>query len=218
MNRARVYTDGEEWANTISHAFGILLGVAAAWVLLNKAFAGGSPWEVGSVLIYLFGMLSCYVVSTAYHGSKEDGRWKQKLQKLDHALIYVHIAGTYTPFTLIPLRMEGAWGWTLFSFVWLAAIAGVLVSFRKSLEHSYTETVCYVAMGCIILIALKPLIEVLGRADQISALYWLIGGGVSYIVGAIFYSLARQKYMHTVFHLFVLGGSVCHIIAIYIIL
>lgn len=218
MNKLKTYSHGEELANAISHAIGILLGVIAGYILLSKvSLRGGGFWEIGSVLVYLCGMLSCYAVSTLYHGSKE-GKRKRLLQKFDHALIYVHIAGTYTPFTLITLRTEGLWGWSLFTFVWLSAIAGAIVSFKKSGKHSYVETVCYVVMGGSIFVAFKPLIDVLGRTGGLDALYWLIGGGISYIIGAAFYSLTKVKYMHTVFHLFVLGGSFCHIIAIYIIL
>jgi hemolysin III len=218
LSRIRTYSRGEELANALSHAAGILLGGIAAYVLLSKAFLrDGGLWEVGSVLVYLFGMLSCYTVSTLYH-SRREGRRKLLLQRFDHALIYVHIAGTYTPFTLITLRMEGVWGWSLFAFIWLSALIGVWISFRKSTKHSYVETVCYVVMGCSILIAFKPLIGALGRNGELASLYWLMGGGASYIIGAGFYSLVNIRYMHTVFHFFVLGGSLCHIIAIYLIL
>lgn len=217
LSRLRTYSTGEERANTLSHAAGILLGMVAGYILLSKSFAGFDLWKIGSVSIYLFGMLSCYMASTLYHGCKNELR-KRSLQKLDHASIYVHIAGTYSPFTLIILRENGAWGWTLFTFIWLAAIIGIILSFRKTDKHSHIETVCYVIMGCAIFIAFKPLVDTLNETGGINSLYWLIAGGISYIIGAVFYSLAKMKYMHTVFHFFVLGGSICHIIAIYIIL
>lgn len=217
MGRKRVYSRNEELANALSHGLGILLGIVAAYVLLLKASFNTDCWAVPSVCIYLFGMLSCYIISTSYHACAV-GSKKNLLQKFDHASIYLHIAGTYTPFTLVVLRDQGAWGWALFSFVWLAAFIGVFASFKRSGEHSYLETVCYVLMGGSILVAFKPLIEVLSAQSQIDALYWLIGGGASYVIGALFYSWANKKYMHTVFHFFVLGGSVCHIIAIYIII
>jgi len=216
LARTRIYSDREEQANTISHAIGILLGLGTGGLLLSKAFDRGG-WAVASVIVYLCGMLSCYIISTCYHGCRE-GKRKRLLQKWDHALIYVHIAGTYTPFTLVTLREVGWWGWSLFSFVWLSAIIGVFVSFRRHQKHSYLETACYVIMGCSVLVAFKPLIDVLGQAGHLSALYWLIGGGISYIIGAVFYSLTKKQYMHTVFHFFVLGGSICHIIAIYMVL
>jgi len=217
MSRTRAYTYKEELINTITHAAGILLGVAAGYILLTKAYDSHDAWKIGSVLVYIFGMLLSYMISTFYHSCGE-GAKKRLLQKFDHASIYVHIAGTYTPFTLITLRNEGIWGWLLFAFVWLATIAGVLFSFRKSGKHSYWETACYVLMGTSILVAFKPLIDALNRTGGMDALYWLVAGGISYIIGAFFYSLVRKKYMHTVFHLFVLGGSICHIIAIYIII
>ncbi len=122
------------------------------------------------------------------------------------------------PFTLIVLRNEGAWGWGLFIFICLAAITGLIMSFTKLKSHSNMETVCFVLMGGAIMVAFKPLYDALSGTGHISALYWLIAGGVAYIAGALFYSWTKKKYMHTVFHIFVLIGSVCHIIAIYIIL
>lgn len=217
LSRSRVYSSKEERANTLSHAAGIVLGVIAGYVLLSKASGDFGFWEIFSVSLYLFGMLFCYTASTLYHGCRSEKK-KRLLQKLDHASIYVHIAGTYSPFTLIILRENGAWGWLLFAFIWLAAIIGIILSFKKVGTHSYIETVCYVIMGCVIFVAFKPLVETLNKTGGINSLYWLIGGGVSYIIGAVFYSLAKMKYMHTVFHFFVLGGSICHIIAIYIIL
>jgi len=213
------YTKGEEIANTISHAAGILLGIIAGYVLLHTAIRSGSGWEVGSVIAYLFGMLASYATSTCYHACthKKEKR-KQLLRKFDHGAIYLHIAGTYVPFTLVVLRNEGFWGWSLFAFICLAAIAGLIVSFTKLKSHSNMETICFVLMGAAILVAFKPLVDVLLTTEKINALYWLIAGGVSYIVGALFYSWTKRRYMHTVFHLFVLGGSICHIIAIYLIL
>lgn len=214
--RSRYYTKTEEIANTASHALGIGLGIIGGYFLLVAASKNGS-WAMGSVAAYLFGMLASYITSTCYHACIHEKR-KELLRKFDHSAIYLHIAGTYVPFTLIVLRNEGAWGWALFVFICLAAIVGLIVSFTNLKDHSNLETVCFVLMGGAILVAFKPLYEVLSDMGQINALFWLIAGGVSYIVGAIFYSWTKRKYMHTVFHLFVLGGSVCHMIAIYLIL
>ena len=118
------YNNVEEWANTLSHGAGILLGVIAGYFLLAKAAAGAEPkWAVACVTVYLFGMLSSYVSSTWYHGSRP-GKLKELLRKFDHGAIYLHIAGTYTPFTLLVMRHAGGWGWGIFSFVWLSAIVG----------------------------------------------------------------------------------------------
>lgn len=211
MARERKYTDKEEIANTYSHALGILLGVIAAFLLFRNS--ANDIWTTASIIAYLFGMISSYILSTAYHSCKNDRR-KLILQKFDHASIYLHIAGSYTPFTLITLRNEGWWGWGIFIFIWLAAIVGIVLSFRKYTKHNHLETVCYVMMGCAILVALNPLLNALAATGKTEAFYWLIAGGASYIIGTIFYSLTKKRYMHTVFHLFVLGGSICHIRAI----
>ena len=136
------------------------------------------------------------------------------LRKLDHSAIYWHIAGSYSPITLVALRQEGYWGWSLFSFVWLCAIIGTFISFRKLKEHSIIETLCYVGMGLSVLVAFKPLLDTVSAA----AVSWIIAEGVFYITGAVFYCLNKRRYMHSVFHFFVLAGSVCHIIAVWDIL
>ena len=214
MARNRKYTKNEEIANALSHAAGILIGLITGYFLLEAS--GDNPWAKASVLVYLFAMLSCYIISTSYHAVVNEKK-KQLLQKFDHASIYVHIAGSYTPFTLVTLRNEGLWGWGIFTFVWLSAIVGVSLSFRKYDKHNYFETVCYIVMGCAILVALNPLLEAFTATNRIEAFYWLIAGGISYIVGAFFYSLTKIQYMHTVFHFFVLGGSICHIRAIFLV-
>lgn len=217
MMENKRYNHIEEWANTLSHGAGILLGIVAGYFLLEKAWANAEPqWAVPSVLVYLTGMLSSYVSSTWYHGSRP-GKMKELLRKFDHGAIYLHITGTYTPFTLLTLRHAGGWGWGIFSFVWLSAVVGFILSFKKLKEHSNLETVCYVGMGASILVALKPLLGQLEAANAAPAFWWLVGGGISYIVGAVFYSL-RKPYMHATFHLFCLGGSIGHIIAIWLIL
>lgn len=210
------YTYGEELANTISHGAGIALGLIAGYFLLVKALTFYQPhWAVACVVIYLLGMLSSYISSTWYHGSSP-GSLKEQLRKFDHGAIYLHIAGTYTPFTLLVMRHAGGWGWGLFAFVWLAAIAGFILSFKKLKEHSHLETVCFVAMGASILVAMKPLMDSLAAMNASSAFWWIVGGGAAYVIGALFYSL-RKPYMHAVFHLFCLGGSIGHIIAIWLI-
>lgn len=215
QTRSRIYSKGEELANSLSHGIGILLGIIVAIIFFLTKNIVSNPWAVASLIIYLGGMLSSYITSTWYHATTDSDR-KRTLQKYDHAAIYLHIAGTYTPFTLVTLREDGVWGWGLFAFIWLAAIIGVIISFRKSGKHSYIETACYVIMGCAIFVAFKPLVDNLNSANKIESIYWLVSGGISYVVGALFYSLAKVKFMHTVFHFFVLGGSICHIIAIYI--
>lgn len=217
QKETKFYTENEELANVLSHVAGIILGLVAGFILLQRVFVNHEVWSVFSISLYLFGMMSSYVTSVLYHSSKQ-GKRREKLRKLDHAAIYLHIAGTYAPFTLITLRTVGVWGWALFSFIYLAAIVGVVMSLRKLKKHSNLETICFVVMGVSILVAIEPLYRVLSEFGQLDALYWLIAGGVSYIIGALFYSWTKRSYMHFVFHLFVLGGSICHIIAIYKIL
>ena len=211
------YSQGEELANTLSHGGGIALGIIAGFFLLSKATTSTEPdWAVVSVFIYLIGMLSSYISSTWYHSCRP-GPLKALLRKFDHGAIYLHIAGTYTPFTLLVMRQAGSWGWSIFAFVWLCAIVGCILSFTRLKEHSNLETICYVAMGASILTAMKPLLDCLSGIDATASFWWLIGGGAAYIVGAAFYSL-RKPYMHSVFHLFVILGSIEHIIAICIFL
>lgn len=217
MTRSRKYSPQEEIANSVSHAFGILLGIVAGCLLLQKAFISHDIIVIISVFVYLCGMLSSYISSTYYH-SLAVGDKKRLLQKFDHAAIYLHIAGTYTPLLLIAMREDEAWGWGIFSFVWIFALVGVFVSFKKSGKHSNIETICYVVMGCSIFVVFKPLVNALEVMDRMPVLWWIIAGGISYIVGSVFYSLTKVRYMHTVFHFFVLIGSVCHITAIYLLI
>jgi len=216
------YTHREELWNSWSHAGGIVMGAAFGGVFLWLAFRGDDPWARLGVCLYLFGMLGSYVASTVYHAlplyERQRGglvgprsKWKERLRRWDHAAIYWHIAGSYSPLTLVALRTQGYWGWGLFAFVWLCALAGTIVSFVRLKEHSNVETACFVAMGLSVLVAFKPLIDSVSAA----AVGWIIAEGVCYITGAVFYSLNKRRYMHSVFHFFVLAGSLCHIIAVW---
>ena len=205
------YTKKEEIWNAASHGGGILMGVVFGIIFLVWCFQADNNWARVGVILYLFGMLGSYVASTLYHSMKHHSKWKERLRKWDHAAIYWHIAGSYSPLTLTALRDQGYWGWSLFIFVWSCAIAGTIVSFIRLKEHSNLETFCFVGMGLSILVAFKPLMDSVSEA----AIIWLIAEGVSYITGAVFYSLNKTKYMHSVFHFFVLAGSVCHIIAVW---
>ena len=205
------YTKKEEIWNAASHGGGILLGVVFGIIFLVWCFQADNNWARVGVILYLFGMLGSYVASTLYHSMKHHSKWKERLRKWDHAAIYWQIAGSYSPLTLTALRDQGYWGWSMFVFVWSCAIAGTIVSFIRLKEHSHLETFCFVGMGLSILVAFKPLMDSVSEA----AVIWLIAEGVSYITGAVFYSFNKKKYMHSVFHFFVLAGSVCHIIAVW---
>nr|MBP7471508.1 hemolysin III family protein [Prevotella sp.] len=208
------YSHKEELWNAWSHAGGILLGIVFGIIFLYWCFSSANGWASAGVILYLFGMLMSYISSTVYHSLSAWSKWKERFRKWDHAAIYWHIAGSYSPITLICLKDQGYWGWILFSFVWLCAIAGTISSFHGLKRHSNLETLTFIGMGLCMLVAIKPLLSSLPTASFL----WIIGEGVCYITGALFYSLRKRKYMHTVFHFFVLAGSVCHIIAVWDIL
>lgn len=206
------YTRQEEWANTLSHGLGILIGLIGGGGLLYLAVFSQDTWAVVGMVLYLFGMLASYVTSTAYHACRPSPK-KELLRQYDHASIYLHIAGSYSPIMLVTLRDAAYWGWGIFIFVWLCALLGVILSFRKLKEHSHLETICFIAMGCTIFVAFRTLYEL----APAPAIYWLLAEGAFYIIGAIFYSCRKTNYMHTVFHLFCLGGTLCHMaVLIYI--
>lgn len=214
MERKTFFTHREELWNSWSHAAGIALGLVVGVVFLLFCFRSGNGWATFGVSLYLFGMLSSYVASTVYHALPARSEWKGRFRKWDHAAIYWHIAGSYSPITLVAMRHEGWWGWGLFAFVWLCAICGTIMSFRRLRDHSYLETAVYVGMGLCVLAAFKPLLDCVSP----KAVGWIVAEGVAYCTGALFYTLHRRRYMHTVFHFFVLAGSVCHIVAVWDIL
>ena len=204
----------EELWNSWSHAAGIVLGVVIGIVFTVWCTRSGNPWATAGVSLYLFGMIASYAASTIYHALSAWSKWKERLRRWDHAAIYWHIAGSYSPITLIAMREEGYWGWTFFTLIWAAAIAGTVISFARRKGHSNVETLCFVAMGMSVLVAFKPLLDCVDTA----AVVWIVAEGVSYVTGAVFYSINKRRFMHTVFHFFVLLGSVCHIIAVWDIL
>ena len=205
------YTKKEEIWNAWSHGGGILLGVVVGIIFLVWCFQSDNNWARIGVALYLFGMLGSYVASTVYHSIRHHSKWKERLRRWDHAAIYWHIAGSYSPLTLVALRQQGYWGWGLFIFVLLCAIVGNIISLIRLKEHSNVETLCFIGMGLSVLVAFKPLIDSVSTA----AVVWIVAEGVCYITGALFYSLNKRKYMHSVFHFFVLAGSVCHIVAVW---
>jgi len=171
-------------------------------------------WAGIGVGLYLLGMTGSYLASTIYHALKLRNPWRERMRKWDHAAIYWHIAGSYSPITLMALREHGMWGWTLFTFVWACAIVGTIISFIKLKDHSNIETICFCIMGLSVLVAFKPLLDTV----SVNAFVWIVLEGIFYITGAAFYSFNKTKYMHTVFHFCVLAGSICHIVAVWDIL
>ena len=207
------YTQGEEIANAVTHGVGILLGMAAGIWLLLKAFSYSDLWAVSSVSVYIVCMLFSYIASTFYHACREEKR-KETLRKFDHIAIYFHIAGTYTFFTLTILRNAAFWGWLLFSVVWIIAAGGLYISFKGKGMGNRIETICYVAMGLVVCVAFKPLFDILHSMNALNILWYIIAGGLSYLLGALLYSFKKIPYVHSVFHIFVIGGSVFHVLAI----
>ncbi|MCR5179755.1 MAG: hemolysin III family protein [Bacteroidaceae bacterium] len=206
------YTPQEERWNVGSHAVGIVLGIAVGILFLMACARARDGWATAGVILYLVGMIGSYLTSTIYHALPQHWPSRQILRRWDHAAIYWHIAGSYSPVTLIALRGAGLWGWGLFVFVWLAALAGTVVSFRGLREHSHVETACFVAMGLSVLVAFRPLLQCV---DSLSV-GWLLAEGVFYVTGAVVYAFSHNKpYVHTVFHFFVLAGSVCHIVCVW---
>jgi hemolysin III len=203
----REQTRNEERANAWSHGIGLLLAIAALPVLVQGAVQRGSAADVVAASLFAGTMIVLYLVSTVYHALPV-GRAKHWLNRLDHASIYLFIAGSYMPFLLGVLR--GAWGWSLFGVVWGAAALGVVAKLFNRLKHPLWSTGLYVAMGWVALIAAAPLVERMAPAG----LGWLVAGGVSYTAGAVVYLFdARRPYVHFVWHLFVMGGSSCHFCA-----
>ncbi|MCL4127207.1 UNVERIFIED_CONTAM: hypothetical protein GTU68_033258 [Idotea baltica] len=202
------YNATEEKLNVITHAIGLVLSIIALILLVIHANNHGTTRHIVSFSIFGASLILLYSASTFYHYS-QNPELRKKLNILDHAAIYVLIAGTYTPFTLITLK--GTLGWTIFGVTWGIAIAGVFFKLFYTGRFEKISTAAYVAMGWIIVFAIKPLLENL----PINGLYWLMTGGVFYTVGAILYSIPKIKYNHTIFHVFVLLGSFSHFMAVY---
>lgn len=216
MTNTKSYSKREEKANYLTHAFGVLLAIVAIFVLLNKAITADNGWAVLSYSIFGFGMLVCMLSSTIYHYVQQP-KLKALLRHFDHGNIYVLIAASYSPLILILMRNEGWWGWGLFALVWFLALIGIVISFGTLKANNNLQTASYVLMGFTLLIAIKPLISVTSACNCINVLYWIAAGGFFYITGALIYALAKKEFIHVVFHVFVLLGLSCHIVAAYLI-
>lgn len=203
----RPQTLGEEIANALSHGLGFLLAVAALPILVWQAQRLGGAADVVAASIFASTMILLYGTSALYHALPA-GAAKRWFNRMDHAAIYLLIAGSYTPFTLGVLH--GPWGWTLFGIVWGAASLGVALKLLNRLRQPWISTGLYVAMGWVAVVAAGPLVERMPSAG----LGWLVAGGLSYTLGALVFMLDhRLRYAHAVWHLFVLGGTVCHFFA-----
>jgi len=197
---------GEIIANSVTHGVGAVLSIAGMAVLLALAATRGDAWHVVSCAIYGASLVLLYTFSTLYHALPGE-RVKRVFRVFDHSSIYLLIAGTYTPFTLVTLR--GAWGWALFGIVWGLAIAGIVFKCFWVDRFAVLSTLLYVLMGWIVIVAVKPLLSVMSW----NAFLWLLAGGIAYTAGVLFFA-SRKAYAHAVWHVFVLAGSVCHYFAV----
>ena len=208
MDGTQHYSPLEEKTNIISHAIGLFLSIVALLLMLVRAGQNGSTLQIVSAAIFGASLIALYAASTLYHSAK-DPKVRARLRINDHATIYILIAGTYTPFTLVTLN--GWVGWTVFGVSWGMALAGVILKLFFTGKYNVLSTLMYVCMGWIIIFAIKPLLNSLSS----EGLFWLFAGGMAYTTGAIIYSIKKIKFNHAIFHLFVLLGSLCHFISVY---
>ncbi len=203
----RLYTLGEEIVHSITHGVGVALSVAGLTLLLVLAILYGNAYQIVSFSIYGASLIFLYLASTLYH-SFQHPRVKRVFKIIDHSAIYLLIAGTYTPFLLVAIR--GVWGWTLLVIIWGLAILGI--SFKTLFIHRFQNlsVLAYVLMGWLSVVAVNELLVNL----PLGGLIWLAVGGVVYTVGVIFYAMHKIPYTHAVWHVFVMGGSICHYFAV----
>ena len=200
-------TLGEEITNSITHGVGIGLSIAALVILVVLASRRGDAWRIVSFSIYGASLILLYISSTLYH-SFVNPKIKKIFRIIDHSAIYLLIAGTYTPVTLTLMR--GAWGWTLFGLAWGMAIGGIIITALLLDKLKSLLVLSYVAMGLLVVIAIKPMMQMVPRG----MITWLFIGGACYLLGIIFYLWKRLPYHHPIWHIFVLGGSISHFLGI----
>ncbi|HVZ64125.1 MAG TPA: hemolysin III family protein [Opitutaceae bacterium] len=203
----RSYTRGEEIANWVTHGVGLVASLVGLTLLIVYSSLRGSAWHVASFTVFGLTLLILYTVSTLYHAQRGE-RGRLFFRRLDHAAIFLLIAGTYTPFLLTHLR--GPWGWTLFGVIWGLCGAGALFQLFLSERYRHTSTMAYVFVGWLVVIAIGPMIAHVPHGG----LWLLLAGGLSYTLGVMFYRWHRLRYHHAVWHAFVLGGSTCHYLAV----
>lgn len=197
---------GEEIANSITHGTGVGLSIAALVILLVYAARRGDAWKITSLSIYGATLIILYLASTLYHAITNP-RFKRFFRVLDHCSIFLLIAGTYTPVTIGVMR--GPWGWTLFGVIWALAIIGINLKIFALDRRKRLSVVIYLLMGWLVVIAIKPLLHSL----EPKSLTWLFIGGGFYTLGVVFFVLKKMPYHHSILHLFVLAGSICHFFA-----
>jgi hemolysin III len=204
----KYYSPIEEKINIISHAIGFILSIVALVLLIAYANLQGNVWHIVSFSIFGASLIILYAASTLYHSAKKPES-RSRLKVIDHGSIYVLIAGTYTPFTLVTLN--GTIGWMIFGTTWGLALSGIILKLFFTGKYDLFSTIMYVLMGWVIVFAIKPLIHNL----PLEGLLWLFAGGISYTIGAILYSIKKIKFNHAIFHMFVLIGSFCHFMSVF---
>ncbi len=197
----------EEIANALTHGLGVVLAIGGGAVLITQAALHAGAREIVGVSVFVGALILLYTASTLYHLARRPDV-KSRLKILDHCAIFLLIAGTYTPFTMAAMR--GSWGWSLFGVTWGLAGVGIGLKLFFTGRFAYLSTATYIGMGWLVVIAFVPLTQ----AVSPSALGWLLAGGVSYTAGTLFYHNRRLPYSHAIWHLFVLGGSICHFTAV----
>lgn len=202
------YKPHEEILHAVTHAIGTALSIAGLVVLVVMASQVGDTWRIVSFSIYGGSLILLYFASTLYH-SFQNERIKQFFRNVDHLSIFLLIAGTYTPVTLISLR--GAWGWTLFGLIWGFAICGIIYELLFLGRYKWITLAIYLGMGWLALVAIKPMLKMV----PIGLLWWILAGGLCYTVGVLFYVRKKMHYHHVLWHLFVLFGSACHFLGFF---
>ena len=197
----------DEIANALTHGLGAAAALAGGAVLITLAAIHGDGWQLAGAIVFGITLLLLYTASTLYHAIQHPIA-KGRLKVFDHCAIYLLIAGTYTPFTLIGLR--GPWGWGLFAAIWTIALAGVVFKLFHTGRVPRLSTALYVAMGWLVVVAIKPMLA----SIDVWTLGWLLAGGVFYTLGTYFYHRESIPYAHAIWHLFVIAGSVCHFVAV----
>ena len=209
ISKAPDYTLGEELFNSISHGVGVLLSIAALVLLIVFGAIGGGGYKLASGLVYGISLVLLYSMSMVYH-IVQGKKGKAVMRIFDHCSIFVLIAGTYTPYMLMLTTTDKVRGWVMFGIIWGMAVIGILMNSISLERFKKISLVCYIIMGWAIVFTIKPIIEGV-PPNGVRLLLW---GGIIYTVGIIFYVLKKYRYMHSVWHLFVLGGSVCHYLSI----
>jgi hemolysin III len=204
----KYYSPIEEKINITTHATGFILSIVAFVLLVTHANLHGDVWHIVSFSIFGASLIVLYAASTFYHSAKKS-ELRNRLKILDHASIYILIAGTYTPFTLVTLN--GTIGWVIFGTTWGLALTGIILKFFFTGKYNLISTIMYVLLGWVIVFAIKPLINNL----PLGGLLWLLAGGIFYTIGAILYSIKKIKFNHAIFHMFVLSGSFCQFMSVF---